>query len=88
MKRRTSFGQAAAAVALLVIPAGVLADSAATRQRSVSDLAPGIFMIRQADASDGNPQGNTVVVIDKESQLYFDESIEGLIKDAFYQAPK
>ena len=45
----------------------VCADSSITRERTVTKLAEGVYMIRHPDAPDGFPQGNTTVVIgDKE----------------------
>ncbi len=45
----------------------LLADSAITRERTVTKLAEGIYMIRHKDAPDAFPQGNTTVIIgDKE----------------------
>lgn len=39
------------------------ADSAVTKQRSVTPLGDGIYMIRHVDAPDTFPQGNTTVII-------------------------
>jgi hypothetical protein len=96
--------RAAIALPLLAVllPGIAPADSSVTRERTVTKLAEGVYAIRHPDAPDTFPQGNTTVVIvlvvdsgylpssarDPDNQQYFDESIAGLIQDAFNQAPK
>jgi glyoxylase-like metal-dependent hydrolase (beta-lactamase superfamily II) len=48
---------------LLALTAAALADSSITKQRSVVQLADGIYVIRHPDAPDTFPQGNTTVII-------------------------
>lgn len=43
-----------------------------TTERTVTQLADGVFVIRHPDAPDGFPQGNTTVVIGSESVLVVD----------------
>ena len=39
------------------------ADSAVTRERTVTKVAEGVFVIRHPDAPDTFPQGNTTVIV-------------------------
>ncbi len=41
----------------------VFADSVNTKERTVTQLAEGVYVIRHPDAPDGFPQGNTTVII-------------------------
>jgi glyoxylase-like metal-dependent hydrolase (beta-lactamase superfamily II) len=57
---------------LLTLPAVIRADSVATKTRTVTRLADGIWTIRHPDAPDTFPQGNTVVVIGERGVLVVD----------------
>ncbi|MBA4137780.1 MAG: hypothetical protein C0518_10730 [Opitutus sp.] len=59
------------AAASLVAAATLRADYRTT-ERSVTQLAEGVHVIRHPDAPDGFPQGNTTVVIGNESVLVVD----------------
>ena len=48
------------------------ADSAVTRERTVTKLAEGVYVIRHADAPDEFPQSNTTVVIGSREVLVVD----------------
>ena len=50
-------------LALLINAASVFADSAATGQRHVTKLADGVYAIQHQSSNDGNPSGNTTVII-------------------------
>jgi glyoxylase-like metal-dependent hydrolase (beta-lactamase superfamily II) len=58
------------AIGLFAVTAA--ADSSATKQRSDWTVGEGIHVIRHADAPDGNPQGNTAVVIGERDVLVVD----------------
>jgi hypothetical protein len=45
------------------------ADSTATHERTVTQVADGVYVIRHPDAPDGFPQGNTTVVIGADAVL-------------------
>jgi cyclase len=47
----------------LVAPLLLLADSASGNQRTVTNLAQGVYLIQHKNAPDHFPQGNTVVII-------------------------
>ena len=47
-------------------------DSVETKERTLTDLLPGIHVIRHPDAPDGFPQGNTTVVIGEKGVLVVD----------------
>jgi hypothetical protein len=47
----------------LIAPLLLLADSASSNQRKVTNLAQGVYLIQHKDAPDHFPQGNTVVII-------------------------
>src|SRR6516165_2495338 len=51
------------------------ADSAATKERTVTNLADGIYEIRHPDAPDGFPQSNTTVIIGARSVLVVDSCL-------------
>lgn len=61
---------------LLLAPASVHAlepgESVATSERSVTEIATGIYAIRHKDGADTNPQGNTLVVIGDREVLVVD----------------
>jgi glyoxylase-like metal-dependent hydrolase (beta-lactamase superfamily II) len=73
MKAWTS-GFPAALLVLSLMPRSASADSAATLERSVTEVGPGIFAIRHADGSDTNPQGNTTVIIGDAAVLVVDSA--------------
>ena len=50
------------------------ADTAVTRERSITQLTDGVYMIRHPDAPDEFPQGNTTVVIGKQGVLVVDST--------------
>jgi cyclase len=50
------------------------ADTSTTAQRSVTKVAEGVYAIRHADAPDGNPQGNSTVIIGERGVLVVDSS--------------
>jgi cyclase len=50
-------------LAVLINAASVFADSAATGQRQVTKLADGVYAIQHQSSNDGNPSGNTTVII-------------------------
>lgn len=50
------------------------ADTSTTAQRSVTKVAEGVYAIRHADAPDGNPQGNTTVIVGERGVLVVDTS--------------
>jgi cyclase len=56
----------------LALPMASLADSAVTRERTVTQIGSGLYVIRHADGPDGNPQGNTTVVIGERTVLVVD----------------
>jgi glyoxylase-like metal-dependent hydrolase (beta-lactamase superfamily II) len=59
-----------------IVLAGDLAcaDSSVTTQRSVTQVAEGVYAIRHADAPDTNPQGNTTVIIGERAVLVVDSA--------------
>lgn len=66
---------ASALMVLLSFPAlarAVPADSTSTKERSVTQLAEGVYEIRHPDAPDTFPQGNTTVVIGERGVLVVD----------------
>jgi glyoxylase-like metal-dependent hydrolase (beta-lactamase superfamily II) len=63
------------ALGAIVLAAGVAgADSSVTTQRSVTQVAEGVYSIRHADSPDTNPQGNTTVIIGERAVLVVDSS--------------
>ena len=60
------------AVLLLSLAATASADTAVTRERTVTQVAPGVHVIRHPDAPDEFPQGNTTVVIGTRDVLVVD----------------
>lgn len=62
-----------AAVALGV-PFACLAQSAVTRERTVTQIDPNLYVVRHADGPDGNPQGNTTVIIGERTVMVVDSS--------------
>jgi glyoxylase-like metal-dependent hydrolase (beta-lactamase superfamily II) len=53
----------------------LFADSTATRERAVTQLADGIYEIRHPDAPDTFPQGNTTVIIGDKAVLVVDSCL-------------
>ena len=49
-----------------------VADSSVTQQRSVTQVAAGVYAIRHVDSPDTNPQGNTTVIIGERGVLVVD----------------
>jgi len=49
-----------------------VADSSVTQQRSVTQVADGVYAIRHVDSPDTNPQGNTTVIIGERGVLVID----------------
>src|SRR5262245_41869993 len=47
-------------------------DSVSTRERTVAQIAPGVYVIRHEDAPDAFPQSNTTVVIGEREVLVVD----------------
>ena len=73
-----SFWDARAALILLAIcfaATFAFSDSVATKDRSVSKLAEGIYEIRHPDAPDTFPQSNTTVIIGEKSVLVVDSCL-------------
>ena len=65
-----------AALLLLPLLAGVLlADSVATKTRTVTRIAEGVWVIRHPDAPDTFPQSNTTVVIGERGVLVVDAGL-------------
>jgi glyoxylase-like metal-dependent hydrolase (beta-lactamase superfamily II) len=60
---------------LLTTTALLLADSVATKQRTVIKLADGIYEIRHPDAPDTFPQSNTTVIIGENAVLVVDSCL-------------
>src|SRR5688500_11975202 len=60
------------AVLLSASAATAAADTAFTRERTVTRLAEGVYAIRHADAPDEFPQSNTLVVIGSREVLVVD----------------
>jgi hypothetical protein len=56
----------------LIAPLLLLADPASSNQRTVTNLAQGIYLIQHKDAPDHFPQGNTVVIIGDTGVLVVD----------------
>ena len=56
----------------LGLPLACHADSAITRERTVVQVRPNIYVIRHADSPDGYPQGNTSVIIGERAALVVD----------------
>jgi cyclase len=55
-----------------LLPGIAAADSAVTRQRTVTRVADGVYAIRHPDAPDTFPQGNTTVIIGSREVLVVD----------------
>jgi cyclase len=63
------------ALCAIALASGVaVADSSVTTQRSVTNVAEGVYSIRHPDAPDTNPQGNTTVIVGERSVLVIDSS--------------
>jgi cyclase len=62
-------------LALLLANSVLFADSVATKDRSVTKLAEGIYEIRHPDAPDTFPQSNTTVIIGEKSVLVVDSCL-------------
>jgi glyoxylase-like metal-dependent hydrolase (beta-lactamase superfamily II) len=60
------------ALVLALSAASASADTAVTRERTVTRLADGVYVIRHPDAPDEFPQGNTTVVIGSRAVLVVD----------------
>jgi len=60
----------------ILLPVGAWAvprdRAVTTHERSVAEVAPGIYAIRHQDAPDTNPQGNTVVIVGSRDVLVVD----------------
>ena len=63
------------ALVLTILTATAFSDSAVTKTRTVTQLAPGIYEIRHPDAPDTFPQGNTTVVIGEKAVLVVDSCL-------------
>ncbi|MBD0369666.1 MAG: MBL fold metallo-hydrolase [Pyrinomonadaceae bacterium] len=59
-------------IALLLGASHLYADSVVTRERTVTKIAEGIYVIRHPDAPDTFPQGNTTVIIGEREVLVVD----------------
>ena len=57
---------------LFALAAPSFADSVSVKQRTVEQLAPGVWFLRDADAPDAFPQGNVTVVIGAREVLVVD----------------
>ncbi len=62
-------------LAILFATTSLFADSVATKDRSVTKLAEGIYEIRHPDAPDTFPQSNTTVIIGEKSVLVVDSCL-------------
>lgn len=76
MSRHPSSAALPLCLALLVgggvAPGRAHADSSTTTQRSVRQLAEGVYVIRHEDAPDTFPQGNTTVIVGDQAVLVVD----------------
>jgi cyclase len=72
--RRPAFALRLTVIASIALglPLSSLADSAVTRERTVTLVGPDLYVIRHADGPDGNPQGNTTVIIGESTVLVVD----------------
>src|SRR5262249_8763111 len=61
-------------VLLWMIGGDAVADSSVTKERRVTPLGAGIYVIRHQDAPDTNPQGNTTVIIGERAVLVIDSA--------------
>jgi glyoxylase-like metal-dependent hydrolase (beta-lactamase superfamily II) len=61
-----------ALIAVLIAPAYARADSSAVKERTVTKISDGIYVIRHKDAPNGFPQGNTTVIIGARDVLVVD----------------
>lgn len=68
----TNMGVSALSVLLLVAAASCFGDKALTKDRTVTTVAPGVYMIRHKDAPNGIPNGNTEVIIGEREVLVVD----------------
>ncbi|HEX6214453.1 MAG TPA: MBL fold metallo-hydrolase, partial [Vicinamibacterales bacterium] len=59
---------------VLLAAGGAVADSSVTQQRSVTQVAEGVYAIRHVDSPDTNPQGNTTVIVGERGVLVVDSS--------------
>jgi glyoxylase-like metal-dependent hydrolase (beta-lactamase superfamily II) len=59
---------------VLFAAGGAVADSSVTQQRSVTQVAEGVYAIRHVDSPDTNPQGNTTVIVGERGVLVVDSS--------------
>jgi len=71
-KYRLAILNSVIALASLVIPLGLPADSVGAGQRVVTKLADGVYDIQHKDAPDHFPQGNSVVIIGGDGVLVVD----------------
>jgi cyclase len=60
---------------VLFLPASMMGDSTATKDRTVTKLADGVYEIRHPDAPDTFPQSNTTVVIGDRGVLVVDSCL-------------
>ncbi len=65
------------ALLLLAVTSAALADTVATKTRTVTKLAEGVWTIRHPDAPDTFPQGNTLVVVGERGVLVVDSCLLG-----------
>src|SRR5882672_4298662 len=63
------------AVIVLLAQFVAFADSAETKERTVTKLAEGVYEIRHPDAPDTFPQGDTLVVIGEKTVLVVDSCL-------------
>src|ERR671917_937494 len=63
---------AALLLALCALTSAAAADSVNTKERTVTQVAEGVYVIRHPDAPDGFPQGNTTVVVGDHEVLVVD----------------
>jgi cyclase len=67
----------ALALTLLCAAGPVFGDTVHTKERTVTQLAPGIYEIRHQDAPDDYPSGNTTVIIGDREVLVVDSCSSG-----------
>ena len=58
-----------------VLAGDLRADSVATKDRTVTQLAAGVWTIRHPDAPDTFPQGNTTVIVGDRAALVVDSCL-------------
>src|SRR4051812_34184196 len=62
-------------ILLLIFAASAFADSAFSKERTVTPLGDGIYEIRHPDAADGFPNSNTTVIIGDNAVLIVDSTL-------------